>query len=629
MGKNFTMSWVFDLKDKWSKGLQKIGQSTNKLSENMKKASAKMTIGITAPITAIGFMALNTAAKFDESMNKVAAVTMATGDEFKKLEKKALEMGRDTQFSASEAGDAMYYLASAGLDTDQVIGALPSTLQLAAAGAMDLGKAADVSVNIMKSMRLGIQDMAHINDVLALSAAKSNTNVEQLAEAMRPIGATAAAAGVSLEDTVAMLSKMADAGEKGSIAGTLLRNAMMSLTDPGRDARGKLAEMNISIDEFVDKKGRIKNFGGLIEQLGIRMGVTGATFKDQNGKMRTIDESMKMLESSGANVGAIFKLFGKQGARAVLELLAPGKNINEFSELLKTTTGTAEKMQLIMMQGLPGAIKMLSSSWEYMQIKMTKGGFGNFFSRIAAALTILLNKIADLDPLILEFISVIAAAAAMIGPLIGAVWAVNAALTFLSMNPIVLIIAGIIALVAAIVFLIKNWNAISEKLKKNTAFKIAILPFIPLMKAISLLVSGIVYLINNWEKLKKSFSNSLLFKALYISFWPFIEGIKAIATVIGYLIDNWDALSKMISESPLGKAFEWLSDVSIPEINGTDTGKLGNKLNAKTQTDINLSLKSDQPGVAVTVEKINRVKGDGNVKMQTGGFIGRTVPVGG
>src|SRR5690625_4114830 len=198
-------------------------------------------------------------------MNEVAALSGATGDELDQLRAKAREMGAATMFSASEAADAMGFLAMAGFDTNEVLEAIPGTLQLAASAQMDLGRAADIVSNILTGYGKTTEELAHVNDVLVASFTSANTNLEQLGEAMKYAGPVASSAGVQFEEAAAALSLMGNAGIQGSMAGTSLRGALSRILSPTDAAAGAMERAGLS---FTDAQERILPLVDILEQLG-------------------------------------------------------------------------------------------------------------------------------------------------------------------------------------------------------------------------------------------------------------------------------------------------------------------------------------------------------------------------
>lgn len=329
---NYDIRVIFQAIDKLTPTLKKLnagfGQMNKKwdmAGKRMKEVGRTMTTRISLPLALIGLNAGRVAIGFDDSMRKVQAVTRATGEQFSLLRERALELGAETRFRASEAAEGMTFLAMAGLDVKQVYDAIGPSLQLAAAGGISLAEAADHATNIMTAMSLKVSDLNRINDVLAESAASANLNVLEMAEAMRPVAGTASSMGIELEDLAAMIAKMADSGEKGSIAGTLLRNALL---------------------KFIKDGGDVKKFFKELEML---------KSKDMSTTQKTI-----MIQEK----------FGERGARAIQALLKPGKNLDEFSRQLKNSHGAGKKMAETMEKGIGGAFRKFLSKMETVNIKI-------------------------------------------------------------------------------------------------------------------------------------------------------------------------------------------------------------------------------------------------------------------
>jgi len=413
---NFNVSVLFQLRDKLSGQFSAMTNKFEGFQKNLKKSGTEMkrvgktmSTRLSLPIVAMGGFAVATAAKFDDSMRKVKAITKATGDDFQAMRDLAMKMGRDTAFTASEAAQGMTFLGMAGLDVREIMEALPNALQLAAAGGITLAESADIATNVMTSMGKETKDLAHINDVLAFAQSKSNTSILELAEALRPVAGTASSMGVSLEQTVSMLGKLADAGEKGSIAGTLLRQAMV---------------------EFVKKGNDINDFTKRIEEL-------------KNG---TID------------VTQIYEDFGRQGGRAILALTKSGGNeIDNFTEKLKNSDGTAKEAQKTMEQGLGGSLRKMGSALNNLSIVI-----GDVIAPALLAVIDILIPIfkwfASLSSGIKIFIVVVMALVAAAGPLLVVVGQLSIAMGALnvSMLPTLGTVLAIAVAVGTLIIAIKK-----------------------------------------------------------------------------------------------------------------------------------------------------------------------------
>lgn len=509
MGSSFDLSILFNVVDRASKKFDRIGRSIDKMNSKIKKSVARtkslsqaftkagkkmvsvgktMTTRLTAPIVAFGALAIRTATGFQSAMNRVSAVTGATSGDLKKLEDRAKEMGATTQFSAKESADAMTFLAMAGLDTQQVYDALPGALQLAAAGGLELAEAADIATNVMSSMSMGVKDLSHINDVLAVAQSKSNTDVRQLAEAMKPAATTADSLGVSLESMTAMLGKMADAGERGSLAGTLLRNAMLAVAAPTNKQAQAFERMGVDISKYVDSStGKLKDFTGLVQE----------------------------VEKSGAKVSDVYSAFGQRGARAILTLTKKGKDLKEFTSLLENSEGAAQKASDEMMKGLPGAMKLLASSFEALQLAIVDSGLGKFIEDLIRGLAGFLQSLSELDPKLLSIVTTIAGVLAVAGPIL------------IVLGQLAISIGALIPVFSALGPLIIGFGS---------AFKVALLSGGPMLWVIVGIATAAILLIKYWKPIKKWFLE--IFQRIKIALFGSEEGFQKFLNKVKFVISK-------------------------------------------------------------------------------------------
>jgi TP901 family phage tail tape measure protein len=387
-GKQFNLKIVFDVVNKATGPLNRAGRAFRRLGRQVRRSSKHLaafgtmakTVGakmkqvganiasrMGLAMAAFGALTARTKLQFETAMNRVEAITGATGKAMMGLREQAKELGITTQFSASQAADAMTFLGMAGLKTEQIMKTMPGTLQLAAAGNMDLATTADIVTNVMTSMGKTSEDLGKINDILAKTATSANTNIMQLAEAFRPVAGFAESAGISIEQLSAMLGKMADSGERGSIAGTLLRNAFANVLKNGRNMQSLFDDLGASQEEFVTEQGKLKNF----------------------------DVLMNKIAKAGIPPAKIMKAFGERGGRAVLLLTKAGKDLGKFTKELEESDGTAKKMADTMMKGLPGAAKRAKSAFEGLQLALTKGEVGVAMERSLNRLTEAFSTMAE------------------------------------------------------------------------------------------------------------------------------------------------------------------------------------------------------------------------------------------
>ena len=182
--------------ENFQRGIRKAQRSMNRFANQMRSAGQSLTTNVTLPIVAIGGNAIRVAAQFESAMNQVAAVSGATGKDFKDLENLAKQLGETTSFSASQAAEGMSFLAMAGLEVNDILQSMPGVLNLAAAGQMDLAQASDIASNILTGFGKDASEMNQAVDVLAKTFTSSNTNLVQLGEAMAYVAPVAASAGL-------------------------------------------------------------------------------------------------------------------------------------------------------------------------------------------------------------------------------------------------------------------------------------------------------------------------------------------------------------------------------------------------------------------------------------------------
>ena len=186
-------------------------------------------MSVTTLIGGVGVAAVKTAADFDSAMSQVAAVSGATGKDFDTLRNKAREMGAKTKFSATEAAEAMNYMAMAGWKTEDMLDGIEGVMNLAAASGEDLAPTSAIVTDALTAFGLSAKDSGHFADILAAASSNANTNVSMMGETFKYCAPIAGALGFSAEDTAEAIGLMANAGIKSSQAGTALRTIMNNL----------------------------------------------------------------------------------------------------------------------------------------------------------------------------------------------------------------------------------------------------------------------------------------------------------------------------------------------------------------------------------------------------------------
>ena len=207
---------------------------------------------------------IKTFQNFEAQMSTVQAISGATGAQFDALTAKAQEMGATTQFSATEAGQAMEYMAMAGWKTDDMLGGISGIMDLAAASGEDLGRTSDIVTDALTAFGLQASDAGHFADVLAAASSNSNTNVSMMGETFKYVAPLAGALGYDVEDVATAIGVMANSGVKASEAGTSLRSIFTRLAKPPKDAAKALDALGVSI---MNSDGTVKPFMETMEEM--------------------------------------------------------------------------------------------------------------------------------------------------------------------------------------------------------------------------------------------------------------------------------------------------------------------------------------------------------------------------
>ena len=392
---NLRIGW--DMKA-FSTSSQNLSRSLKSTGKKMQSVGKSMSMSLTAPIVGLGGLAVKTFADFQQSMAKVQAISGATGDDFLALTKTAKDLGISTRFAASEVSELMLNYSKLGFSSDEIQKRTGATIDLALANGEDLARGAEVAGSTLRAFGLDATEMVHLTDVMANSFSSSALDLDSFAESMKYVAPISKAAGVSLEETSAMLSLLANSGIKGSQAGTALKKIISEIGASGKPT-------NVALKELA---------------------ATGLNLADAEGE-----------------VG--------ERAKAALLILADGAaQIDPLTEAYRTQSNVAKEMAGIMDDTLEGSMMKLKSATEGLGIS-----FGEVMapaiSSAAETLSSIAIKFSNLSEGTKKTIVVIASLVAGIGPLIFAVGALTTAFAFLAANPIILIITGIILAIAGLV----------------------------------------------------------------------------------------------------------------------------------------------------------------------------------
>ncbi len=357
---------VFDLFARISLDSSEYESGLSKALGFAKNAGAAIGAAVgaaSAAVTAFAGESVKVGANFDSSMSQVAATMGYSVDDlntagseaaetFGQLRDFAQQMGSSTAFSASEAADALNYMALAGYDAETSMQMLPNVLNLAAAGGIELAYASDMVTDAQSALGLSLDETSELVDKMAKASSKSNTSVAQLGEAILTIGATARSVKGGTTELATVLGVLADNGIKGSEGGTHLRNIIMSLQTPTKDGIAAFEQLGMTYDDMYDSAGNMRAIPDIIQEIAQKTeGMTQA--------------------SRDAIVQGIFNKYDIAAVNALLN--TNGERWDSLAESIDDATGAAEAMAQTQLDNLAGDITIFKSALEGAQIAVSDG----------------------------------------------------------------------------------------------------------------------------------------------------------------------------------------------------------------------------------------------------------------
>lgn len=543
--------------------------AANKLANSSKKINFGQSLknfGVSAAVASasaglLGGSTISSFANYELEMNKVKALTKASGVEFKELSDLAKTLGSTTQFSASQAAEGMGFLGMAGFKTDQILKAMPATLNLATAAQLDLGSTADIVSNIMSGFKIKASDIGKASDVLSSTFQHSNTTLLELAEAFKASGPIAKTLGISFEEVNATLGILASSGYKGERAGTALAGGLSRLIKPTSEIKKAFKALDITTQQYLTKDGRLPSF---VKVLNI-------------------------LKNKGASTAQFMSIFGQEAGKALVALKEDGvKNIRSLSDVLKNSAGATKFLADSYKKGVSGAIKSLKSAFEGFQIAVGESGLGKVFAKLTNLAADFFRVLSDSNPFILNTVSILgglvfiaAPLTFIIGQLIISFKAITSVMTIASIPAgilsikLLLISSAVGVAVYAGWFLWKNWKKIGIKID------------------------------NLWKSLPEGFRNALKkYIQFFVNFWKEVKPVFSaiydfISDIFGKLFDwiggddkKLNKTAKLKTKSEHTSEWKFLPDV----LSGVDTSvPNGFKIN----TDLNLPAKNFTPEQAL------------------------------
>ncbi len=375
------------------KAIGGVQKTLNGLTKNLDQIAKNISTNVSLPLTILGGIATNTAATFSDSMLKVQALTSATDTEFQTLTDTAKQLGINTKFSASQVGDAMTYMGLAGWNTTQILNGVGGVLDLAAASGEDLAKVSDILTDGLSAFGKEAGYASRMADILAKTSAKSNTTVGLLGEGFKYVAPLAGALKFSVEDVGLALGIMANAGIKGSQAGTALRATLSRLVKPTKESEEALKALNFSA---INSDGSIKPLTQIIEEL--------------RGKFKTLSPAQQASNAA--------MLAGQEAMSGFLALInASDKDFNNLKKNIIDSDGAAVEMAEKMESGLGGVLRIIRSSIEGIGITIGEK-LTPYIMSASKVINTLSNSFNNLSPTILSVITGLGVALAVIPPLI-------------------------------------------------------------------------------------------------------------------------------------------------------------------------------------------------------------------
>ena len=439
-----------------------VGEDLKNLGDKISGVGTTLTKTVTTPIVGLGTMAVKTAADFDTAMSQVGAVSGATGKDLDALRDKAREMGSKTKFSASEAAEAMNYMAMAGWKTSDMLSGIEGIMNLAAASGEDLASTSDIVTDALTAFGLTAADSGHFADILAAASSNANTNVSMMGETFKYCAPIAGALGFSAEDTAEAIGLMGNAGIKSTQAGTALRTIMSNLSGEVKICGSSIGEVTIATT----------NADGSMRDLS-------AILADCRTAFGGLSESEKAAAAEA--------LVGKNAMSGFLALMnAAPADIEKVSSAIANCDGKSAEMAATMQDNLAGQLTILKSQLQELAIsfgeilmpairqivtwvqgfadklngmdegtKNTIVTIGLLASAIGPVL-IVIGKVVSAVGSIMTFIPTLIGGISSIGGGLSALWGILAA------NPVTLVIAAIAALIAIFVALWNNCEGFRE-----------------------------------------------------------------------------------------------------------------------------------------------------------------------
>lgn len=326
--------------------MRTIENNMEAIGANMASFGAKLDSSLTSPLESFAKQALSAGMDFTSQMSMVEAISGATAEQMVKLNAAALEMGSTTQFTATEAGEALEYMAMAGWKTDEMLAGLAPIMNLAAASGENLGTVSDIVTDALTAFGLKADDAAHFSDILAVASSNANTNVSMMGETFKYVAPVAGALGYKAEDVAVAIGLMANSGIKAGHAGTALRAALSQMANPSDRAATAMDKLGLSLTY---SNGEMKPFNVLIND------------------MRS--SFAKLTEAEKAQYAA--SIFGQEAMSGMLAIInASDEDIQKLTNSIYECDGATDKMAKTVLDNAKGDLTLFKSAVEGAQVAL-------------------------------------------------------------------------------------------------------------------------------------------------------------------------------------------------------------------------------------------------------------------
>lgn len=380
----------------FGKGIQTVNKykdSINNVGSSMRNVGSNMSMYFTLPVVASFGAAIKTGADFEGQMSRVGAIAGSSKSQLKAMSDQAVDLGAKTSLSASEVAKGMEELAALGMNTNQIMKAMPGVISAAEASGSDLATTATIMASSLNSFNLKASDSGHVADLLATAANDSAADVQYMGDALKYAGTPAHSLGVTLEDTSAAIEVMSNSGLEGSQAGTALRASFIKLAKPSAQSQKAIDKLGISLS---NSKGEFVGMPNLIGQ-----------FKDALQGM-TKDQKLAYVA----------QIVGTEAASGFLALIDAGPaKLKKYSDSLKNSNGASKEAADKMKDNLKGSLEQLGGAFESLGITIGTA-FAPVLRGLAKAVTFLVEKFNNMPTPLIVLTTIFVGLGAAIGPLL-------------------------------------------------------------------------------------------------------------------------------------------------------------------------------------------------------------------